>query len=127
MIELRSQFGHAETLTRLIAAIQEHDMTVFAHIDHAAGARAVGMELADEDIVVFGNPRAGTLLMQSDPRVGIELPLRILVWSEPDAVMLAYHDPRDLADRFQVAPQQSVLEQMAGLLAELAGAAAGSR
>ncbi len=102
-------------------------MTVFAHIDHAAGARAVGLELADEDVVLFGNPRAGTLLMQSDPQVGIELPLRILVWTEPDGVMLAYHDPRELGNRFEVATQRSVLDQMAGVLAELTSTAAGSR
>jgi uncharacterized protein (DUF302 family) len=125
MIKIRSQFGHAATLTRLIAAVEEHGMTVFAHIDHAAGARAVGMELADEDVLLVGNPRAGTPLMQSDPQVGIELPLRILVWTEPDGVMLAYHDPRELADRYEVATQRSVLDRMVGLLAEVASAAAG--
>ncbi len=126
MITVRSQFGHAETFARLIAAVEQHGMSAFAHIDHAAGARAVGLELADEDVVLFGNPRAGTLLMQSDPQVGIELPLRILVWTEGDEVMLTYHDPRELADRFELAAQRSVLDQMAALLADLASTAAGS-
>jgi uncharacterized protein (DUF302 family) len=126
MITTRSQFGQAETLTRLIAAVQERGMTVFAHIDHAAGARAVGMELADEDVLLFGNPRAGTLLMQSDPQIGVELPLRILVWTEPDGVMLAYHDPRELAKRFDLVTQRSLLDSMVSLLGEVASTAAGS-
>jgi uncharacterized protein (DUF302 family) len=60
-------------------------------------ARAEGLELPDEEVIVFGNPRAGTLLMQADPRIGIELPLRILVWAGAQGVELGYDDPRDLA------------------------------
>jgi uncharacterized protein (DUF302 family) len=74
-----SSSGHGEALRRLLDAVERRGLTVFAQIDHAAAAREIGMELADEVVVVFGNPRAGTLLMQQDPRVGIELPLRLLV------------------------------------------------
>ena len=82
MLTIVSPFGHSETLTRLLDAIARRGLSVFAQIDHAAAAREVGMDLSDEVVVVFGNPRAGTPLMQTDPRIGIELPLRMLVWDQ---------------------------------------------
>jgi uncharacterized protein (DUF302 family) len=100
-------------------------LTVFAWIDHAAAAREAGLELADEEVVVFGNPRAGTPLMQSDPRIGVELPLRILVWADAEGVFLGYRNPRELAADYDVAQHESTLEQMGTLLAELSGEAAG--
>jgi uncharacterized protein (DUF302 family) len=83
------------------------------------------LELADEEVVVFGNPRAGTPLMQSDPRIGLELPLRILVGMDSDGVFLVYRDPRELAADYEVAPHESTLAQMATLLAELSAETAG--
>ena len=100
-------------------------MTVFARFDHAAAARETGLELAGEVVVAFGNPRAGTPLMQSDPRIGIELPLRILVWADAEGAVLGYRDPRELAADYHVAQHESTLEQMATLLAELSGEAGG--
>jgi uncharacterized protein (DUF302 family) len=94
-------------------------MTVFARIDHAAGAREAGLELADEQVIMFGNPRAGTALMQSDPRIGIELPLRVLVWDTGEGVMLGHNDPRELADRYDVDAHVATLEMMSTVLAEL--------
>ena len=82
------------------------------------------MELAPETVVVFGNPRAGTPLMQDDPRIGIELPLRIVVWSSDDATMIGYNDPRELADTYEVGEHAQTLEAMAALLAALAQEAA---
>jgi uncharacterized protein (DUF302 family) len=75
----RSVCDHAETTRRLSEAVERRDLTVFARIDHAAAARDAGLQLADEEVLLFGNPRAGTPLMQSDPEIGIELPLRVLV------------------------------------------------
>jgi uncharacterized protein (DUF302 family) len=124
MIVKRSTSGYAETMRSLVEAIQRRGLTVFARIDHAAGAREVGLELADEEVVVFGSPKSGTPLMQSDPRIGIELPLRILVWRHGEDVMLAYHDPRELAGIYEVAHHRATLQQMATLLDELATEAA---
>ena len=70
---------------------------MFGRIDHAAAARESGLELPDEEVVVFGNPRAGTPLMRSDPRIAIQLPLCILVWADAEGVLLGYGDPRELA------------------------------
>jgi uncharacterized protein (DUF302 family) len=122
----RSASGYDETVRRLMDAIEGRGLTVFARIDHSGAARDAGLELADEQVVVFGNPRAGTPLMQSDPRIGVELPLRILVWAAPDGVMLGYRDPRELDGPYDIsAEHRPLLEQMATLLGELADEAAG--
>ena len=126
MVTKRSVSGYGETVDRLVDAIESRGLTVFARIDHAAAAREAGLELADEQVVLFGNPRAGTPLMQSDPRIGVELPLRILVWADADGVLLGYRDPRELAGPYDIAAEhQAILEQMATLLGELADEAAG--
>jgi uncharacterized protein (DUF302 family) len=124
MIVKPSASRYEATLRSLLAAIERRGLTVFARFDHAAGARAVGLELADEQVVVFGNARSGTPLMQSDPQIGIELPLRILVWREEAGVSLGYRDPRELSGSYDVAPHSSTLEQMATLLDELTAEAA---
>ena len=125
MRSIKSSTGHAETLRRLTAAIERRGLTMFAQVDHAAAARAVGMELPDELVVLFGNPRAGTPLMQQDPRVGIELPLRLLVWDDGQQTLIGYNDPHQLADLYDVGAQASTLEAMASLLDQLAQEAAG--
>jgi uncharacterized protein (DUF302 family) len=84
------------------------------------------LELADEEVVLFGNPRAGTPLMRSDPRIGVELPLRMLIWADASGVLLGYRDPRELAGAYGIAAdQQPILEQMATLLEQLADEAGG--
>jgi len=125
MVSSRSSSDHAATVERLLAAIEQRELTVFARFDHAAAAREAGLELHEELVVVFGNPQAGTLLMQSDPRVGIELPLRILVWEGEDGVRLGYQDPRGLAGEYDLGDRGEILERMAGLLEQLVAEAAG--
>jgi uncharacterized protein (DUF302 family) len=120
----RSGSDWAETSRSLLDAIERRGLTVFARIDHAAGARAVGLELADEEVVLFGSPQSGTPLMQDDRRIGIELPLRMLLWREGEDVLLGYNDPRELTETYQVTGHQAILEQMAGLLEALADEAA---
>ncbi len=110
---------HAETVQKLVAAIEGHGIKVFARIDHAAAAREVGLELHPELVIVFGNPKVGTQLMLDDPQVGLDLPLRILVYERGGQVTLAYHDPRELSGR------QEVLDAMAALVDELVAEAAG--
>ena len=125
MIVRRSASGYDETTRSLVEAIARRGLTLFARIDHAAGAREVGLELADEQVLLFGNARSGTPLMQSDPRVGIELPLRMLIWRDGQDVMLGYRDPRELAGAYEIGSHQPVLEQMATLLDELAAEGSG--
>lgn len=126
MIVNRSAKSYPETVEALVVAIETRGLTVFARIDHAAGARQVGMELADEEVVLFGNPRSGTPLMQDDPKIGIELPLRILIWSSGEDVLLGYRDPRELAGAYEVKEHGQTLEQMSALLGALVSEAAAS-
>jgi uncharacterized protein (DUF302 family) len=126
MIVAHSERGYGETLAALLEAIERGNLRVFARIDHAAAAREAGLELPDEEVVVFGSPLAGTPLMQSDQRIGIELPLRMLVWSDGEAAFVGYDDPRRLLDVYDVEAHAPTLEQMAQLLAALAAEATGA-
>ena len=80
LVTLPSSFGPKETMDRLEAAIKAKGMTVFARIDHAAGAAAAGLALRPTELLIFGNARAGTPLMQADQTIGIDLPLKALVY-----------------------------------------------
>ncbi|MGA2453882.1 MAG: DUF302 domain-containing protein [Solirubrobacteraceae bacterium] len=126
MIVTPSSLSYHATMRSLVEAIEQRGLTVFAQIDHAAGAREVGLELADEEVVLFGSPRSGTPLMRADPRIGIELPLRMLIWREGEQVLLGHSDPRELASVYDVSGHEQTLEQMATLLDALAAEAAGS-
>ena len=108
------------TVARIEQALHDRGITLFARIDHAAGARAVGLELPDEVVLVFGNAAAGTPLMQADPRVGIDLPLRMLVWSRDGRTAVGYRDPRRLDIHPAPASVSAVLDTMHGLLEQLA-------
>jgi uncharacterized protein (DUF302 family) len=124
LVVRRSRLEYADTIDHLLKAITRRGLTVFARIDHAAAARQVGMELAAEEVVLLGNPRAGTPLMQRDRHVGIDLPLRILLWQENGAIFLGYKDPRELAGQYDLADHKAALDAMAALLGELVGEAA---
>ncbi|MGA9876113.1 MAG: DUF302 domain-containing protein [Solirubrobacteraceae bacterium] len=116
----RCKSDYAETVKRLGKAIERRGLRLFALIDHAAAAREVGLELGNEQVFIFGDPRGGTPLMQEDPRVGIELPLRMLVWEDDQGTTLAYHDPREFAVSYEVREHRPILEAMANMLHSLA-------
>jgi uncharacterized protein (DUF302 family) len=95
-----SSIGPKETMDRLAAAVTARGMTVLARIDHAAAAATVGMALRPTELLVFGNPRAGTPLMQAAQTVGIDLPLKALVWQDEQGMTrLTYNDPTWPAER----------------------------
>ena len=77
-------------------------------IDHAAGALQAGLDLADDVVVFFGNPAIGTGVMRDDPRAGIDLPLRILFWDDKGTTYLAYRDPQELAEVFDLVDGRDV-------------------
>src|SRR5512132_2657763 len=85
----------ASTVDRVQTALRTRGGTLFAAVDHAAGAREAGLQLADEVLLIFGNPTIGTGLMQADPRVGLDLPLRLLVWDEQGTTQIAFSDPAE--------------------------------
>ncbi|HEX3348469.1 MAG TPA: DUF302 domain-containing protein [Acetobacteraceae bacterium] len=95
-----SSHGMAETTRRFRDAVAEQQMTVFAEIDHARAAAEAGLTLLPMQVLFFGSARAGTPLMQSAPTVGIDLPLKALIWSDAEGgTWLAYNDPGWLAAR----------------------------
>lgn len=120
LISLACNHAAADAADRLERAVRARGMRVFARIDHAAGAAEVGLRLAPTIVVMFGDPRAGTLLMQSVQTVGLELPLKMLCATDANgASTISYTDPVWLAARFGV--DSPVIAKMHGLLAELAG------
>ncbi len=105
--------------------LDAHGLQLFARIDHTAGARKADLELEPTVLLIFGNASVGSPLMQADPRVGIELPLRMLIWQDPDGTHVGYLDPRELADRYALDGHHQTLERQAAVLTKLAAAAAG--
>lgn len=116
-----SKFGPKETADRLAAAVTSRGISILARIDHAAAASAVGLELRPTEVLIFGNPRAGTPLMQAVQTAGIDLPLKAQVWQdETGATWLAYNDPQWLAHRHGVdSGLDRTLDAMAAALAAL--------
>lgn len=97
---LQSPHSVAETADRLVAALEQKGMTVFARIDHAGGAEDVGLELAPTELVIFGNPKVGTLLMQCSHTAAIDLPMKALIWEDADGqVQIGYNQAEWLAQR----------------------------
>ncbi len=128
LTSIESTFGPKETMDRLEAEIHQKGMNVFARIDHAAGAANVGLALAPTELIIFGNPRGGTPLMQSVQTVGIDLPLKVLVWQDAaNKTWLSYNEPGWIAQRHGVAGAESTIDKMADLLSAIAREAAGSR
>jgi uncharacterized protein (DUF302 family) len=100
LITALSNFGAKDTMDRLEAEVRAKGNTVFARIDHAAGAAEAGLPLRPTELLIFGNARAGTPLMQADQAVGVDLPLKALVYEDADGkVWLTCNDPRWLARR----------------------------
>lgn len=98
-----SLYGPTETMDRLRGALTSRDITVLARIDHAQAAAKVGMTLRPTEVIIFGNPRAGTPLMQARQTIGIDLPLKALVWQDDEGkAWLAYNKPTWLATRHGV-------------------------
>jgi uncharacterized protein (DUF302 family) len=97
---IRSSYGPEETMNRFEAEVRARGMTAFAHIDHAAGAAAGGLSLRPTELLIFGNPRGGTPLMELVQTAGIDLPMKALVWQDASGVTwLSYNDPSWIAKR----------------------------
>lgn len=123
MLALKSPHSATDTMHRLEATVKERGLTVFARIDHAAGAAKVGKTLRPTELMIFGNPQRGTPLMECAQTAGIDLPLKALVWQHDSAqVWLGYNDPAFLAQRHG-APACPVVENLRKALSGLAEAA----
>jgi uncharacterized protein (DUF302 family) len=124
LVTLPSAHGAAQTVDRLKSLLDQKKLQVFAHIDHAAEAKKVGLSLRPTQVLIFGNPQAGTPLMQSRQTIGLDLPLRILVWEdEAGKVWLTYRPLEFLAQRHGVLDRDEAVKGLGAGLAALARAA----
>lgn len=115
----------AEVMDRLETKVKDAGATVFARVDHAAGAASVDMQIAPSQLLIFGNPKLGTPAMQADPLAGLYLPLKVLVYEDVSgAVWLAYQTPSETFDDLAIPKDAGFLANMAGALNKLTMAAA---
>ena len=126
LITIHSSYGPEDTMNRFEAEVRAKGMTVFARIDHAAGAAAAGLSLRPTDLLIFGNAIGGTPLMQANQTIGIDLPLKALVYEdEGGKTWVAYNDPKWLATRHGATGVDAVLNAMSEALAAIAKSARG--
>ena len=122
---IASRFGPKETMDRLEAEIRAKGMTVFARIDHAAGAAEAGLELRPTELIIFGNARGGTPLMEASQTAGIDLPLKALVWQDgAGKTWLSYNEPSWIVQRHGLGIRAEIVDKMAAALSAISRKAA---
>jgi uncharacterized protein (DUF302 family) len=122
---IASRFSPRETMDRLEAEIRAKGMTVFARIDHAAGAAEAGLELRPTELIIFGNARGGTPLMEASQTAGIDLPLKALVWQDTAGkTWLSYNEPSWIVQRHGLGVRAEIVDKMAAALSAISRKAA---
>ena len=102
-----------ETVSRLSAVVAARGMKLFAIVDHSGEAEAVGLELRNTKLVIFGSPQAGTPVMQAAPIAALDLPLKVLVWADGHETKLSYTAPEELAARYGLS--DGLADRLAGI------------
>jgi uncharacterized protein (DUF302 family) len=126
LVTLHSAHDFTTTLERLVAVLGEKGVTIFARIDHAAGASAVGLSLRPTTLLLFGNPKAGTPVMQAAQLAGIDLPLKALIWQDADGtVKVTYISPSWIASRYGITGEAAQVEGLTAAIDAFARHAAG--
>lgn len=127
LITKPSKFSASETLDRLTAALESKGITIFARVNHSAGARKAGMELPPTELLIFGNPKLGTPLMTSNRSIAIDLPMKALAWTDAEGkTHLSYTDPAALKVRWSIEDRDEVFAKMTGALNKLTSGATGN-
>jgi uncharacterized protein (DUF302 family) len=126
LISLRSALPVKESVDKLVHLVESKGLTVFCRVDHAAGAAAAGMQLRPTTVVIFGNAKGGTPLMQAAQTIGIDLPLKVLAWEDASGqTWLSYNDPLWLTERHGILSAGATPPNaMRALLSTVTGAAA---
>jgi uncharacterized protein (DUF302 family) len=121
LVTVSSAHNVSDTIDRLRSLLSQKMIEVFADIDHAEGARKVGLSLRPTRVLIFGNAKAGTPLMQSQQTIGLDLPLRILVWEDQSGkVWLTYRPPEFLAQSHHILDRDHVVKALNAVIAGLA-------
>jgi uncharacterized protein (DUF302 family) len=127
LVTRRSVHSVDDTMNRLEQAVRARDLVVIARVDHAGAAQKAGLSLRPTQLLIFGHPRSGTPLMAGAQTIGIDLPLKALVWQDDQGqVWLGYNDPAWLAQRHGITEPPPVLQGVKAALEALAGSATGS-
>ena len=124
LISVKSSHDVKVTADRLENVLNQKGMTVFIRINHSAGAQKVGKKLRPTELVVFGNPKVGTPLMQCSQSVAIDLPQKALIWQDDKGqVWLTYNDPNYLSQRHGLGECTEVIKKVEKALGNFAKAA----
>ncbi|MEF2552296.1 DUF302 domain-containing protein [Aurantimonas sp. A2-1-M11] len=124
-MNIRSASGSVEeTVARLTAAIENAGAKVVAVVDHAANARSVDADIPETRVIIFGNPKLGTPLIQENALVAIDLPQKMLVWRDGETTKVGYLEPDVLATRYGLDPASEPVTSMTTAMDRLAGMAA---
>ncbi len=124
LVSVKSAHSVKKTADRLESALKAKGMRVFNRVDHAGGAKSVNKTLRPTELIIFGNPKIGTVLMQCNQSVGIDLPQKALVWEDSTGqVWLSYNNPQYLAERHQITKCSEVIKKIKGALSNFAKAA----
>lgn len=124
LVEVKSNADVATTMDRLEAAVTDAGATVFARVDHAEGAASVDMTLPAMQVLIFGNPKVGTLAMKANPLSGLHLPMKVLVYDADGQTMLVYEDPKKMLTNLDLMGDTGFLDKMSGALKKLTAATA---
>lgn len=119
MVVKASAYSVTETLDRFETIIKKKGITVFSRINHAQGAKSIGVTMQPTELIIFGNPKLGTPLMLSQPEAAIDLPLKAIAWQDKQGkVWLGYNSPDYIAQRHAIKDQSAVLKKMTGALSK---------
>ena len=125
---IESKYSVKETLDRLTKILESKGIKVMARVNHAAGAKGAGLDLPDTELLIFGNPKLGTPLMQTNRSIGLDLPMKALAWMDKAGkVHLAYTAPDALKARHAISGRDAIFQKMTKALAGLTAAAAGAK
>jgi uncharacterized protein (DUF302 family) len=125
---VESKYSVKQTLDRLSAILTKKGIRVMARVNHAAGAKAAGLKLTPMELLIFGNPKLGTPLMQTNGMIGLDLPMKVLAWKDAEGkVKMAYTTPDALKSRHGIAGRDAIFGKMTKALAGLTAAAGGKK
>ncbi len=124
LVVKQSPHSVSKTLDRLTAVMQKKGITIFARVNHAAGAKKAGMDMKPTELLIFGNPKLGTPLMLAKREIGVDLPLKALAWQDDGGkVWLGYTTPAALKARHGVSGRDEIFKKMTGALDKLTSVA----
>lgn len=118
LVAVKSPYSVSETALKLQKLLTDKGIKIFACIDHSAAASESQLELAGETVVIFGDPKVGTYLMQECPPLGVELPLKMLIWQEPEVkkTFIGFREPLEYLEQYSVEKHKGILEKISKLM-----------